>query len=80
MKKTVHEVTHEGWFGICPIWMAWHEGEPMPIPKAGQWWLLETAAFFQNLGNILASWFDPEFEPGWVFVLKPLKAPKQISA
>lgn len=59
--------THQGWFGICPIW--WEDNNYFMVEKIpGLGWLIELTAWMQDATAALL-----DLEPGYALWIKPLE-------
>lgn len=76
MKTMVY--THEGWFGICPVWIADPYGEMIIRPKMGLEFLLNLSVEIQNLTVEAIMLFNPSYEAGFAVSVKKLRRPKKF--
>lgn len=62
--------THEGWFGICPVWIADPDGENIIKPKYHLGWLFAISHFIQDTCNILG------IQEGFCMEIRECKNPR----
>jgi hypothetical protein len=65
--------THYGWFGICPVYLGNLE-DPFAVKVAPRWWsvipLFHINLWIQASCIYLQSYFDPSYQPCWVFSIE----------
>ncbi len=60
-------LTHSGWFGICPVLLAFDGEGGMFVEPRWWWvgWLLPVSAWLQDRAMMILSAIRDDYEPGW---------------
>lgn len=76
--RDVCVVTHDGWFGFCPVWIANPDGTPDVLAKYRLHWLLDISAGLQHLANHWLTLCDPHHLPQFSMQVRELPCPHVI--